>query len=394
MRVCMLTTSFPRFQGDFAGIFIFELAKKLIDHGVRIDVVAPHTHGSAKREVMGGINVARFVYMLPVKFQKVAYGGGIPSKLGKNFLAILQIPLFFVSFLVKSLLTSRNCDVIHAHWTFAGSIGLLAGRLYRRPVVLTVHGSDLNLLPDRGLIRLAAKFILSNIDAIICVSHDLKDKIFTLISDRNKVIVIPNGVDPKSFPKPDRSSKCERIIWVGRMTPEKGLKYLIQAMRKVVDDLPHVHLDLIGDGELGPTLEAQAAELKLTDNIHFLGTQPHSEVPLFINRADLFVLPSLREGLPLVLLEAMAMARPVIASSVGGIPEIFSADEAIPPVRLVASKDVDALSQAILDILSQPQLAAAMGENGRRTIYKKYTWSGLAARTLDLYNTALDHYRN
>jgi len=178
------------------------------------------------------------------------------------------------------------------------------------------------------------------------------------------------------------------------MTPEKGLKYLIQAMRKVVDDLPHVHLDLIGDGELGPTLEAQAAELKLTDNIHFLGTQPHSEVPLFINRADLFVLPSLREGLPLVLLEAMAMARPVIASSVGGIPEIFSADEAIPPVRLVASKDVDALSQAILDILSQPQLAAAMGENGRRTIYKKYTWSGLAARTLDLYNTALDHYRN
>jgi len=231
-------------------------------------------------------------------------------------------------------------------------------------------------------------------DGVICVSHDLEKKILGLIGDRSIVIVIPNGVDPDSFQKPERSSRNERIIWVGRMTPEKGLTYLIQAMRKVVDVLPRAHLNLIGDGELRLDLEAQAANLGLDRKIHFLGSQSYSDVPSFMKKADLFVLPSLREGLPLVLLEAMAMALPVVASSVGGIPEICPADEATPPVRLVAPKDVDALSQAIVDILSQPQLALAMGENGRRTVSANYTWSNLAARTLDLYNVALDNFGN
>ncbi|MEW6404501.1 MAG: glycosyltransferase, partial [Chloroflexota bacterium] len=357
-------------------------------------VVAPHAYGSAKCEVMRGINVDRFVYMLPVKFQRVAYGGGIPSKLKKYSLVRLLFPQFFFSFLIKSLLTSRHCDVIHAHWTFSGLVGLLMGRLYRRPVVLTVHGSDLNLLPNSGLIRKAARFILSKMDAIICVSHDLREKILGLISDHNKVVVIPNGVDLDSFPKPENPPQFEKMIWVGRMTPEKGLAYLIQAMRKVVDAFPNTHLDLVGDGELRPSFETQVAELGLSENIHFLGAQPYSDVPLFVNKADLFVLPSLREGLPLVLLEAMAMARPVVASAVGGIPEICPADETIPPVRLVAPTDVDALSQAILDILNQPQLALAMGENGRRIIFEHYTWSGLAARTLEVYKATLHHYKD
>ena len=394
MRVCMLTTSFPRFQGDFAGIFIFELAQKLIDHGVRVDVVAPHTGGSARREVMEGISVTRFMYMLPAKLQQVAYGGGIPSKLGKSVLTVLLIPPFIISFLTKSLLTARHCDIIHAHWTFAGLIGLFVGRLYHRPVVLTVHGSDLNLVPDGGFIRELTKSVLSKMDAIICVSHDLRAKLLDLIGDRNYINVIPNGVDPDSFLKSEISSECDRIIWVGRMTPEKGLKYLIQSLRKVVDDLPHVCLDLVGDGELRPELEAQAAELGVDENIRFLGIQPYSDVPLYMSEADLFVLPSLREGLPLVLLEAMAMELPVVASAVGGIPEICPAGEPISPVRLVAPMDVNALSQAIVEILSQPQLAKAMGEIGRRMVYENYTWSGLAARTLELYRTALDHHRN
>ena len=385
----MLTTSYPRYEEDFAGVFVHSLAKKLQKDGVEVTVVAPHASGVRCKDHMDGIEAHRFRYAWPYRFQQVAYGGGVANNVHGSRLAKLQLPYFFLSYLLTAYEKCRSCDVIHAHWTFSALMALLITQIRRRPVVVTVHGSDVNLLPDRGPVRDVARFVLSHVDALITVSNELRGKVCNLGVPSERVVVIPNGIDPDSFPPPEPLPGRFRLIWVGRLTPEKGLAYLFQAMQRVLEALPQAQLSLIGDGPLRQELEDQARQLGIEENVRFLGLKPHAEVAHLINQADLLVLSSLQEGLPMVVLEAMVMARPVIATQVGGIPDVVVDDGAMSTGRLVAPQDPEALSRAILDLLQHPQLAQEMGARGRSRVLEHYTWSGIAQQTIEVYRSVL-----
>lgn len=386
MRILMLTTSFPQKKEDFAGIFVYELAKGLVRLGYDINVICPSSTETKGFEVMDGIKVYRFNYVIPRILQKVAYGDGIFHNLRKDLLARLELPLFFFFFLIKAIvLCNKGCNLLHVHFLFSGLIGIFVAKIYKIRIVLTTHGSDINYLEKSALLRKAGLFILRRVHRVIAVSNSLRQKMVEIgISDR-KITVIPNGVNPLDFKPRKRKKDGFRLLWVGRLVEEKGVVYLVEALKWVREKLPDVKLILIGEGKLKERLKRLSHNLSLY-NIDFIGKINHSAISEYMNSADLFILPSLREGLPLVLLEAMATGLPVIATSVGGIKDVIVHEKSgilIPP------KKPRLLAEKIIYLLKDEDLRKRIGEDGRRRVEEYFTWDRITKETSQVYKEQL-----
>jgi glycosyltransferase involved in cell wall biosynthesis len=284
-----------------------------------------------------------------------------------------------------------NFSLIHAHFLDKGFVGAALKSLSDKPFVVTAHGGDVYDLPFRndwynGL----ARFVLAEADQIITVSRFNADKLLSLGVPSNKLHVIPNGCDKKLF-KPIHMYTVRRelglplnkkiLLSVGNLLDIKGHMYLIHAMQFVLKKRKDVILVIVGSGVLRENLERKARGIGLNDKIMFVGGKEHSEIPAWMNACDLFVLPSLREGFPTVIPEAMACGKPVIASNVGGIPEAISSDEL---GILVPPKDPESLSWAIIDGLNRK-----WDSNAILDYSKKYSWSELVKQILLVYQKAL-----
>jgi glycosyltransferase involved in cell wall biosynthesis len=390
MKVCLLTTSFPRFSGDYAGVFVYDLATWLTRLGVEVRVVAPGEANVPKREVMGGIDVWRFNYMIPRRWQRIAYLGGIPANLQNSWLARFQLPFFLLSFLATSLRACRECDVIHAYWILAGFVGSLVSKLGRKPVVLTVQGSDINAFFENGLLRRFREYVIRRVHRVIAVSRPLAERVKLLGANADKVQLIPNGVDPAVFGNGGGMAPFNyRLLWVGRLSPEKGVEHLIRAMSAVVARFPQATLRLVGDGPSRAQVEQLILELGLGMHVRLEGMVCHDQVPEYHRETDVFVLPSLSEGLPLALVEAMSAGRPVVATRVGGIPDVVISEGQRPTGSLVPPGDAQALAEAISALLRCPEEARLMGENGRIRVKEQFAWSSIAQQTEAVYRSLL-----
>ncbi|MDI6704371.1 MAG: glycosyltransferase family 4 protein [bacterium] len=382
MRIFMLTTSFPREKGDFAGIFVYELAKGLVRIGYDINVICPSSVETKGFEVMDGIKIYRFNYFIPRILQKVAYGSGIFLNLRKSILAKLELPLFAFFFLIKAVVLCKGCDLIHAHFVFSGLIGIFVAKIYKIKIVLTAHGSDINYLEKSGLLRRTCLFILRRVCRVIAVSNSLKHKMVEIGISSCKITVIPNGVNLQNFKPRKRDKVGFQLLWVGRLIEEKGVVFLIEALKWVNEEIPHTKLILIGEGELKERLKRLSRHLALY-NVDFMGEVSHSVISGYMESADLFILPSLQEGLPLALLEAMAMGLPVIATSVGGIKDVVIHEKTgilIPP------KKPRLLAEKIIYLLKDEDLRKKIGENGRRRVEEHFTWDRIVKDTSRVYN--------
>jgi len=370
MKIAMLTTSFPLREGHTSGTFVYDLARALVGEGHEVRVLAPHAHGAARREPMSGIEVRRFLYALPSSLEVLAYEAGIPANLKRRRWAKLLLPQFAAADVMSTLATCRGCDVIHAHWTFSGIIGAWAKALWRIPLVITTHGSDINELPERGPQVALTRWALRRADRVICVSEALAGKVIELGVPCKRVTVIHNGVDTDKFhPGPPRP-RGHRLLWVGRLSPEKGLKYLIEALPLVRERVPDVHLTLVGEGSQEEALRSQAEALGVADAISFAGPRPHDDIPELMRQADLFVLPSLNEGFGIVLIEAMASGLPIVASDTGGIPEIVEHGRT---GVLVPPGESDSLAWAIMEVLRDGARTTEMVEGALAEVHKRFS---------------------
>ena len=248
-------------------------------------------------------------------------------------------------------------DAILATWAYpdvVASVGI-AARI-GVPVVAKVHGSDLNVLAQGRLRRRMIAGALRRCAAVVAVSSGLKQHVVNLGVPEDRVTVIPNGVDVGRFRPLDRfvcrrrlglPEQGRRVVFIGHLTPVKGLNVLLEAL----SDLPaEVSLSLVGEGEERGRLEALAAAQGLRDRVTFVGARPHDEVPLWMNASDIVCLPSLNEGCPNVVLEALACGRRVVATAVGGIPDLLSDPRA---GRLVPPGNTRALAEALQECLGR-----------------------------------------
>jgi glycosyltransferase involved in cell wall biosynthesis len=175
MKVCLAATTFPRYPGDGQGAFIWELARALRRAGVDVHVVALHTPGAKTHEVMDGICVTRPRYWWPEGAESLRReGGGLPMTLRKYPLARLQLPLFLARHSAAIGQVARRCDLVHAHWTLSGGAALLGRWAFRKPLLVTVHGSDIFQVPRHPAGAALTRAILKRADRVTAVSHALK----------------------------------------------------------------------------------------------------------------------------------------------------------------------------------------------------------------------------
>jgi len=288
------------------------------------------------------------------------------------------------------LLRERGVGLIHAHEFGANTYGTLAGRLARVPVVATVHGRS--YYTDRGRRRLAYR-VVSRAAAMVAVSKDVKRFVVERagVSTR-RVRVVYNGIAPAAPVTPGATAHLraelglgggDRVVAVvGSLYGVKGHRYLLEAAPKVLAICPSTVFLLAGRGECEVALRAQAKSLGIDARVRFLGFR--QDVQALLTLSDVFVLPSLSEGLSMAILEAMAAAKPVVATKVGGNPELIVDGET---GILIECANPEALASAVTTILTDPAEARRLGENGLSRVQRRFTSAAMVRNYEAIYST-------
>lgn len=255
-------------------------------------------------------------------------------------------------------------QIVNIHFASVEAVHFLRLRpLLRYKLVLSVHGSDI-LRPNERDARHLPR-LLRRADAITAVTSLLAERVKAFPGvDSARVHLITNGVDFNFWSTVTREKAQEdppTVLSLGRMMPVKGQDVLLEAFALVRDRHPQARLILIGDGPARQEFEQLAARLGIADAVDFVGQRDPDDVRIFMGRTAVFALPSRSEGLPLALLEAMAAGLPVVATRVGGVPDVLEPGTGL----LVPPEDAAALAEALSKLLDRPAEAAAMGERAR-----------------------------
>jgi glycosyltransferase involved in cell wall biosynthesis len=385
VKVCIVTTSFPRWAGDSRGTFIFEAARALRDQGLAVCVIAMHSPGAKTREWLEGIEVNRPRYLWPERLEILQKeGGGLPIMWRKSRFARLAILPFILVCTLAVMRHARDCDVVHANWTLSAMAAWLGRFYHRRPIVVTVQGSDIYQATRLPIITHLTRAILDGAQRILALSRSLAEATIALGVSANKVEVVPNGVDTDLF-RPATSLREPFLLFVGSLIERKGVKYLIQAMPHVGRAFPAYRLIVVGEGPQRNELSQLAEALGVGDHVTFTGAQSPAEIQMWMRRASLFVLPSVEEGLGVVVLEALASGLPCLASEIGGIPDLITPEVG----KLIPPANVEALGEAIVSLLGAPDRWARMSMRARQRAVAHYSWKTIAGRIVAIYQNVL-----
>lgn len=352
--VLHVSASFPRHADDSTAPFLIDLVEGQLRHGWKPAVVAVHDAGLPSRHEVAGVRVRRARYA-PGRWEVLAYRGGGHGGL-RSPLHLLLLPGLVLSLVLalRAEVRRTHPDVVHAHWILPG--GLAAALLARRGrprTVVTLHGTDVELAA--GWLRPLARWVLRRVDAVLAVSEPLARRAEELIGLPAGAVAVgrlPLPVDLASVAIPAGE---RRVLAAGRASKEKGFDVLVAAL--ALPAAAAVKATLVIDGPQRAALEADLAARGLGDRVEVRGLVPRRELFALMADHHLVVVPSRTEGLGMVALEALAMGRPVVASAVGGLPEVVA--HGVDGV-LVPPDDPGALAAALATVaLVQPVAAAA-----------------------------------
>jgi glycosyltransferase involved in cell wall biosynthesis len=335
---------------------------------------------------------------------KVCYLSGKPD--GKNILDRHGLSIYLdidnpskhkirTTMMLKNCLKTERPDILHCHRHAASVFGILSSLTDKTKIIAHVHGLDRTRSFKR---RFTNWLLLKHVDKIITVSNSVRlDVINTNWSlDPAKVVAVKNSIDLEiidnvKISKMDSRLKLgiseDEVVFgtVGRLVPTKGQSYLLDAFSEVQRKIPNSRLVIMGDGPLFKKLNKRAEELSISSRVLFTGFR--EDVLELIRGLDVFVLPSLAEGLSIALLEAMASKLPVIASDVGGIPEVFGGSHC---GRLIPPRDISVLSSAMVEIGSlNYEQRTFLGDTGRKRIEKEFTSHIMIKNLCDIYESVL-----
>ena len=395
MKVLVIGSVYPRFHEDAEVPWLRTSIAHLKQAGVEIQVLAPAYKGLKSHEI-DGVKVNRFRYA-PAGFEFLTHEEGAPSKMAsKPWLQLLAIP-YIISGFFKCIAICRKFrpDVIHAHWPFPHAyIALGAAKLFRIPLVLNFHGAELLLIRKKKWVKPLLKFAIGQAQAVFANSSFTAGKIKAL---RNvDVEWSPYGTtletgeisaEPTQAPHPVNGKF--KILFVGRHIERKGICYLIEAAKYLPRN--QFEIRIVGMGDLTDKLKAQAAEVSTTPdaaNIIFTGKLSPEELANEYKTANVFTLPAIvdskgdTEGLGVVLIEAMELGLPVVASNVGGIPDVVV--DGVSGI-LVPEKDPEALANAYKRLAAEPELQKQLLEGARKRIDECFTWGKIVKRQIAVY---------
>jgi glycosyltransferase involved in cell wall biosynthesis len=390
MNVLMVTSSYPRFPGDVVAPFIESIACGVAARGHRVDVVLPH-QPALRRPDAGGVSFHPYRYA-PDRWSRWGYAQSLKADVSVRGGMFLLAPLVAAALrgTVGGLLRERRYDVVHAHWIVPNA-ALVAGvaRAHRVPLVASAHGSDVFVAERLAPARWLASAALGDAGAVTACSADLTARAVALGAPAARTRTVPYGAP--DVPRPAEQAVAAMrarlgagdretlVLGLGRLVEKKGFSHLVEAARRA----PGVRVAIAGEGDLRGALEAQIGDAP----VRLAGPLDRSEVAAALHAADVVAVPSVVDragnvdGLPNVLLEAMAAGRAVVASRVAGIPDVVTdgADG-----LLVPPGDADALAGALGRLAADPALRGGLGTAARRTALARFGWG----RAIDAFEEA------
>lgn len=402
MKVLTITSSYPKFPGDTTAPFIESITSALADRGHEIAMVLPARHDLAPAPV-SGVTFHPYRYAPSRSLAVFGYAEGLRADVAVRTSTYLVAPLAIASGAAKmaSLVRRGGFDLIHAHWVVpSGTMALPARWLSGLPLVVSLHGSDVFLSERGSSFRKAAGMAFRRAAGITACSDDLAERSRRLGAIESP-ITIPYGVSADLFsPSPEAASRLRAklglptrspvVVAVGRLVHKKGFEVLVEATPHVANRHPDLNVVIAGEGDLKQALEARAGDLGVGDKIRFAGNVSRDELPDYYALASVVAVPSIRDdagnvdGLPNVLLEAMASGAPLVASAVAGIPQAVRGGK---DGLLVAERDPEALAAAIIELLDSPEQMEKLGSSARSRAREHFDWTRVGERFENVFRS-------
>jgi glycosyltransferase involved in cell wall biosynthesis len=398
--VVMVTTSYPRYPGDSVGTFMEPIARSVAARGHEVHVVAPW-HPLVDRPAEDrGVHLHFYRYA-PVRLLNVfGYAAAMRADVSLRGAAYIAAPLALAAgwHAVRSVARRFRATVMHGHWVVPGGV-TAAAAAPRLPLVISLHGSDVYVAETVAPARLAARQAFRRAGFVTACSGDLARRAVALGAAPERIETVPYGVDVDRFRPDVQARRTERrelavdegtplVVAAGRLVRKKGFEYLIDAMAR----LPAAVLALAGDGTLAGDLRERARAAGVADRIRFLGNLTQDRVGGLFSAADVVCIPSVRDdsgnvdGLPNVLMEALASGTPVVTTAAGGILSVV--DDGITAF-VVPERDSAAIAAGIGRIIAQPALGRQVGAAARRLVDDRFGWDRAAERFEAAYASAL-----
>jgi len=369
MKVAILVSMFlPKWVGGVE-IATQNIAEHLVKSGNDVCIITSFDKGLSKKSQQDGFVVHRILN------SKIKFFGVI----------------FFwlrCSFSIKKI----NPELIHSQSIQMGLPCFLAKKLFSIPYIVYCHGSDV-YLPWKFK-KIISKYVLENADAVIVLTKNMEREIKSFGFNLKNIYIIPNGIELEKFKNLSKNtarkelniSQNEKVVlFVGTLKNIKGIKYLVEAINIVKQKGLKIKLLLVGDGEQKSELEKMAEKLNIKEEVVFIGRIDNKEIAKYMAVANIFVLPSLSEGLPVVVLEAMASGLPIIATKVGGVPEILKDSE---NGFLVDAKNSEQIAEKILYLFSGDDVKKYISNNNLKEA-KKYSWDLITNKLVEIYSLCL-----
>jgi teichuronic acid biosynthesis glycosyltransferase TuaC len=395
LKILVVSGLFPRENDPMRGIFIHRQIRALRDLGVDARVLCPIT---ISRPAQGWSEWDG----VPVRYC-ASWHGPIARYFANWQVPIALAPALHGRRLLRALQGAlghegHRPDLYHAHWLFPTAWATIRAVADSDvPVVASARGSDVHTYPVRNRrLRRLTREAMGAATLVSAVSRALALQARALGPPGMEIEVVHNGVDDRLFcPSSDRRALRrdlglpeEGLYWISvcRLHPAKGTAELLGAFTRLAEKSAHVRLLLVGDGPEAASLQRKLMERGLADRVVLAGRRAPEEVARWLQAADAFVLASHAEGLPNVVLEAMASGLPVVATDVGGTNEAV-----VHGVSglLVPHREVGALAEAMARVSEDHELAARFGAEARKRVERNFGWRASALRWIDVYEKAL-----
>jgi glycosyltransferase involved in cell wall biosynthesis len=384
LKIGFVTTTYPRYEGDSAGVFLANQVESLRKLGHDVKVIAPECDGDTCGELQAGVIRVKF---RPRAARKITYGSGIWPNLRKNPLLFFAMPGFLKSFERTIQREFGDRDIIEALFTAAGK-ALIKARRPGQAIVYAGHGSDIHLLESSAYYRRYFYNMIRKYDAVIVVSRHLASNVTSHFADISP-IEVPNAVPDEAF-KYERPWRDEpAAIYASRLIALKRIDMLVTGWASVVSHFPTAKLIVFGDGPLLQKCKSICRDKRIENNVEFRGLVSQKELWEEIAQGWLTVLPSMKEGFGMPLVESLACGCPFLSAPCGAAPEI--AKETGGGIIIDEPLTPEKIAKSIIEIFKNKESLEKMKKNGRNEVLMIYSSREIALKKIGIYEMALNN---
>ena len=402
MKICIISHSYPFYPGDWRSNFIASLAQKYAELGNDVNVFTPFFAGE-KRKINKSdkVKIIEYKYMPFKSMHLIGYGKSMRGDLKISKMTVLLTPFLLIVGIIKlaRLLKQDNYDFLHCHWSIPNTLIAVGARWLagsKTKIMTSFPGSDVTVIRNTGILGKFLASIISKSDYMYCNSSDLKDELMKSGIEPERIDYVIYGVDDeKIFFSAERREITRKklqinddtilLLMIGRFIPKKGFSTAVRALKYLVQNCKKVKLVIIGDGDLKSEYVSILRKDETFDHAIFMGYVEADQLIDYYSACDIFLMPSEKipaDGLNTVVPEAMACARPIVASRAGGNDlVVFNGLNGF----LHNERDHETLAIFVNKIIENKNLRDAMGQKSLELIKTKFNWQAIAKYYIEKY---------